>query len=93
MSEYNKLVLANKDKLKLKIMKIIDDKSLIITYSILTNLHVDFGICGEMLSCFHSTSKGRFNKRIASYQNLTGRKIKLVGTDNSLGYTRLIYSI
>ena len=93
MSEYDKLVIANKDNLKIQVMKIIDNKSLLITYSIKTNLNVDFGICDEMFSAFHSNSKGRFNKRISKYQNLTGRKIKLTGTDNSLGYTRLIYSI
>lgn len=72
----------------------IDDKTLRKSYSIYQNLHLDFGIvCGSMFKHMHTTSKRKYNKEIQVIKQATGRKFKLSKTNNSLGYTRLVYAL
>lgn len=90
---YAELIIANKEKILIEFKKIIDNKTLESTYIISTNLHCDFGICDTMMKSFCSSSKSRFNKRIAEFKKLTGFKPRLVKTDNDAIYTRLVYKL
>lgn len=90
---YAELIIKNREKLKIEIIFSIDDETLIQFCSIYTNLHCSFGISETMLNAFHSSNKNKTRKRIAFYKKLTGYKMKLTKTDNSLGYTRLIYTM
>ena len=90
---YAELIIKNREKLKIEIIFAIDDKTLRQSCSIYTNLHCDFGISEAMFNSFYSSSKNKIRKRIAFYKKLTGYKMKLTKTDNSLGRTRLIYTM
>lgn len=91
MSGYSDKVLDNLDKLEIKIMKIIDNETARITYSIQTNLSMDFGICQEFMSTLHTTKKSKFDRKLNYYKNLTKFKIKMIPPENSLGFTRIVY--
>lgn len=90
---YNELVKANKDNIIIEYKIIIDNSTLKYFYSISTNLHCDFGICDEMMNCFSSASKSKFNRQMSEYKRLSGLKSKLVKTENDDRYTRLVYRI
>lgn len=92
ISEYEKLLLIYKDSLKVKVIKVINNKTLLTTYSIYTNLHMDFGIVDKELSHFHSSSKSKFNRELLKFRRLYSKNPVLVGTDNDEYYTRLIYN-
>ena len=91
MTTYTDLVISKKELLIVKIIKVVDNKTMETTYSIYTNLHMDYGICKEMMNSFYGTSKKKFNKKLQFYMKLTGRKAKLSKTDNDINHTRLIY--
>lgn len=91
MATYTDLVISKKDLLVIKAIKVIDNKTMKTTYAIYTNLHIDYGICKEMMNSFYGTSKKKFNKELQLYMKLTGRKAKLSKTDNDINHTRLIY--
>lgn len=93
MKTYFDIVFEKRHNIIVEAKRIIDDKTLQQTYSISTNLHLDRGICDEMFNSFHGTKKRDFNKQIQQYQKAIGGKFKLVATNNSLGYTRLIYRL
>lgn len=93
MSEYFSKVQANKDKFYLKYMIIVDNNTAQVTYSILTNLHMMYGCTSELYSRLFTTKKGKANKALSQYKKATGKKLKLTGTDNNLGYTRLVYEL
>ena len=93
MSGYFLKVQANKDKFYLKYMIIINNETARVAYSILTNLHMVFGCTDELYSSYHTRKKTKINKALSQYKKATGKKLKLVGTDNSLSYTRLVYEL
>ena len=93
MKTYFDIVSDNKQNIVVEAKRIIDDKTLQQSYNISTNLHLDRGICNEMFTSFHGTKKRDFNKQVQQYQKVIGGKFKLVATDNSLGYTRLVYRL
>ena len=94
MGMYFDLVKKNKDNIVIEFKRVINDKTLKVSYIINTNLRMDYGLdtTGNLYNAFHTTSKRKFNKRIAEYKQATGRKPRLTGTDNSLGFTRLVYT-
>lgn len=84
----------NKDTLQIKCLVIVCDKTLQVTYSLHTNLHLEWGISkDEMYSSLHTRSQRKYKKALYEIRQATGRKFKLTGTDNGLGYTRLIYTL
>ena len=87
------MVLQNRDSIIIEFCKIIDDKTLQVSYLITTNLHCDFGIGKDQLTHFSGTKKGKYNKLIAYYKKMLGFRIKLLRTDNSYGYTRIYYRL
>lgn len=91
MTTYTDLVMSKKDLLVVKVIKVIDNNTMKTTYAIYTNLHMDYGICKELMNSFSGTSKKKFNKELQFYMKLTGRKAKLSKTDNDENRTRLIY--
>ena len=93
MLNYDDLLIQHKDSLQVEFIHAIDDSTLIQSYSIYTNLHVDYGITEKRYNHWSGTKKSEFNKLTAKFKKLTGRKVKLYRTDNSLGYTRLIYKL
>ncbi len=93
MKTYFDLVEENKDKVYIEFYKIIDDRTLKIGYSIFVNLHCEFGICDQMMNHWRSSKKSEYNKEIQLFRKATGNNLKLVRTENSLGFTRLVYAI
>lgn len=91
---YFDLVRKYKDTFYLRYMIIVNDKTAQIGYSILTNLHCDYGTSlDELYSSLHTSKKSKVNKMLSQYKKATGKKIRLTGTDNGLGYTRLVYEL
>lgn len=90
---YWELVAANKDRIVVEYKRCINDETLLSSYSFSTNLHCDFGICDKQMRSEFLTKKRKFNKLVQQYQKATGKKFKLVRTENDLGYTRLVYSL
>lgn len=64
MKTYFNLVEENKDKIYIEFYKIIDDKTLKISYSIFTNLHCEFGIRDQTMKHWHGYKKSQYNKQI-----------------------------
>jgi len=93
MTTYFDLVVKNKDHIKVEVIKIINNKTMFITWSFSCNLHCDYGIRAELMTCLYTERKSKVNKHIQLYQKATGRKFKLTKTNNDANYTRLIYSI
>lgn len=90
---YQQLLELNKTALKVKLIKSINDKTLKISYSFSTNLHCDLGIQPVYMGSGTTGKKSEANKRMQQFQKVKGKKFKLTSTDNSLGYTRLIYEL
>lgn len=90
---YQDLVRLHKDKIRLKFLVVIDNNTLRKSYAVYTNLHCDYGLVGEMLNHYHGNKKSKFRERCNFYKKTTGRRWKLVGTDNDTNYTRLVYSL
>lgn len=90
---YSELLNKYQDQVLIKCMVIIDNRSMVKTYSIYTNLHVGFGICTEMMNALYTAKKGKYNKTVGLYKKALGRKIRLTSTDNDANYTRLIYTL
>ena len=90
---YSDLVAANEARLRVEFIHIVDNNSLQEYYSVLTNLHCDFGIMPDLMSHYHGRKKSIYKKKINFYRKLTGRRFKLVRTANCSGYTRLVYSL
>ena len=93
MSDYFNLVEKNKANFRLEYLLIINDETAQVSYSILTNLHCDFGIQSNLMAHMHTTRRSKIRKALASYQRATGKKLRLSETRNSLGYTRLVYTL
>lgn len=92
---YLEMVEANKDKIIVEYKRCINDENMHSYYFFFTNLHCEFGLCDQMfqISTVGMTKKREFNKKLQQYQKVTGKKFKLVRTENSLGYTRLVYRL
>lgn len=94
MTTYIEMIRQYVDELEVECIVSIDDKTMQKRYSIYSNLHTDVGICaGEMFKHIHTASKREYNKEVQMIKQATGRKFKLSRTNNSLGYTRLIYTL
>lgn len=90
---YLQLLELNKVALQVKLIKIIDNNTMRVEYSFNTNVHCDFGIQKDFMRSLFTSKKSLANKTIQQYQKVKGKKFKLAATDNSLGYTRLIYTL
>ena len=93
MKTYFDLVEENKDNVYVEFYKIIDDKTLKVSYSIFVNLHCGFGICDKMMKHWHGYKKSQYNKQIQFFRKATNNNLKLVRIENSSGFTRLVYAI
>lgn len=93
MSAYHNIVQANKDHLIVDCYHIINDDTLVQSYAIYTNLHVDRGIVPNSLCHWRGTSKRMFRLKVDEFKRITSKQCKLYTTANSLGYTRLIYRL
>lgn len=90
---YQQMLELSKAQLKVKLIKAIDNETLKISYSFHTNLHCDYGIQNQWFGSAYTYKKSEANKRIQQFQKVKGKKFKLTSTDNSLGFTRLIYEL
>lgn len=94
MFTYIEMLRQYANDLEVECIVSIDDKTMQKRYSIYSNLHMAAGICaGELFKHMHTTSKREYNKEVQRIKQATGRKFKLSRTNNSLGYTRLIYTL
>ena len=94
MATYIEMLRQWANDLEVECIVSIDDKTMQKRYSIYLNLHIDVGICaGELFKHMHTASKREYNKEVLIIKQATGRKFKLSRTNNSLGYTRLIYTL
>lgn len=92
MGTYKDLLVKHKERLKVKIIVVIDNETMIKSYSIYVNMHCDWGIVDEYLNHLRTSKKSVFNKEIQLFRSVLRKKPKLVETDNSESYTRLIYT-
>lgn len=90
---YAEIVRKNADKAEYYFMKIIDNSTLQIAYSVLTNLHLDHGVCSELFSHYHGASKRQYRKIFHKVKNAGNFKVKLHKTDNDANYTRIIWRL
>lgn len=90
---YDEVVRKNADKAEYYFMQIIDNSTLQITYSVLTNLHIDRGICLELFSIYHGTSKRQYRKIFNKVKNAGNFKVRLHKTNNDENYTRIIWKL
>lgn len=88
---YSDLVRSNASKAEFYFIKIIDNKTLQVHYSILTNLHLDYGVCDNLFSHFRGSSWRKYRKRVQEIKQAGNYKVKLFKTDNDANYTRLVY--
>jgi hypothetical protein len=93
MSDYQNIVKANKEHIIVDCYHIINDGTLIQSYAIYTNLHVDRGIVPDSLCHWRGISKRMFRLKVNEFKRITGKRCKLYKTVNSLGYTRLVYRL
>ena len=94
MPTYYETIKPHKDELKVVVMHIVDDQTLRQNYVILVNYRMDYGLVTENLRHFGTTSHKKLRKKVGGFKRVLGRRhLKLVRTDNSLGYTRLIYEL
>lgn len=94
MSHYFDLLKQNKDALHVECRVCINDETLQVGYAIFTNLHTERGIVkGVNFKSLHTKSKRQYRKALHEIKQATGRKFKLTATANSIGYTRLIYTL
>lgn len=94
MATYYEAIKPHKDELRVVVMHIVDDQTLRQNYVILVNYHMDYGLVTESLRHFGTTSPKKLRKKVGRFKRVLGRRyLKLVRTDNSLGYTRLVYEL
>lgn len=89
---YSDFCLLNKDRLIVKFKTCINDKTLHKHYFIETNVFCD-GInyyIADITTSIEYKPK-LFRVMLSKFAAVKGSKPKLIGTNNSLGYTRLIY--
>ena len=92
---YDELVLKNRDSMLVELIHSINDETMAESYAIYTNLHIDFGCNadGKLYRHWGGTSKKAAMRRMAKFKTLLQGRIRLARTDNSLGYTRIIYRV
>lgn len=94
MSTYYEAIKPHANEIKVVVMHIVNDQTLRQNYVILVNYHMDYGVVPETLRHFSTTSHKKLRKKVGRFKRELGRRnLKLVSTDNSLGYTRLVYEL
>lgn len=89
---YVELLKNNRKGLVVSVTKVINNKTLDVSYFYGTNFHVDFGICDEIFRVSIGRSKRKFNKQVRIFKEGTGKNLRLSATNNDANYTRLIYT-
>lgn len=91
MSAYIDFINSNRDKVSFKIIHSIDDQTLKSSFSKLSNVFCD-GVNYYISDNFVSVAFK--NKReCRKFLSQINGKMRLSGTSNSMGYTRLIYAV
>lgn len=94
MTTYYETIKPHADELKVIVKHIVDDQTLRQEWSICVNYHLDYGLGTDLLRHFNTTSPKKLRKKVSEFKRELGRRhLKLVSTENSLGYTRLVYEL
>lgn len=91
MTAYTDFICNNKDKVIIKIVHSIDDETLYSYFFRQTNIHCDghnYYVQGEITSV-----PIKNKKELRKFLSQIKGRMKLCSTDNSLGHTRLIYTV
>ena len=94
MSSKISFIAENKDKVKFGFMRCINDSTLRESYFVVSNVFCD-GL--NFYTADHTNtvllSKKKCKAEVNKVCQFLNKKPRLVGTDNSLGFTRLIYDV